>query len=94
MRIIHLQELNRIQNRPVKMEKTYSKMTEEERKDLIERALEAKNLLEKQLEDTKNQMEEKEKAIQRLQNEVSPFKKYLGHISKTKSHLLILVYTQ
>ncbi len=45
-------------------------MTEDERKDLIKRAFEAKQQLEKELKQTKDDLEEKEKELKRLENEV------------------------
>ena len=50
--------------------KSYSKMTEEERKDLIKSAFEAKQELEKELKKTKKKMEKKEKELKTLQDEV------------------------
>jgi aprataxin and PNK-like factor len=45
-------------------------MTEEERKDLIARAVEAKKKLEEELKATREKMEEREQELQRMQEEV------------------------
>ncbi|XP_066302677.1 uncharacterized protein [Branchiostoma lanceolatum] len=51
--------------------KNYSKLTEEERRALIQRAVEAKKKLEEELQDTKKEVERKEKELQTLQQELS-----------------------
>ena len=45
-------------------------MTEEERKDLIKKAFEMKDKLEKELEDTKAEVQKKIKELNSLQSEV------------------------
>ncbi len=52
------------------MVKKYSQMTEAERKDLIQKAFEAKQMLEEELKETKDNLEEKEKELKRLEDEV------------------------
>ena len=53
--------------------KKYSQLTEEERKDLIKKAFEMKEKLEKELKDTKAEVEAKVKELKSLQNEVSDY---------------------
>lgn len=50
--------------------KSYSKMTEDERKDLIKKAFEAKKKLEEELNETKTKMKEKDQKLQKLQDQV------------------------
>ena len=52
------------------LKKSYSQMTESERKELVKKAMKAKEKLEKELKETREQMEAKDKEINRLQNEV------------------------
>ncbi|XP_064613659.1 uncharacterized protein LOC135477473 [Liolophura sinensis] len=51
--------------------KSYSKMTEDERKELIKKAFEAKKQLQEELRQTKEQMAEKEKELKKLQDQVT-----------------------
>lgn len=46
-------------------------MTEDERRDLIAKAFEAKKKLEDQLKETREKMEERERELSRLQDEVN-----------------------
>ena len=51
--------------------KSYSKMTEAERKELIKTAMQAKQQLQKELEKTKSEIKKKDAALEKLQEEVS-----------------------
>jgi aprataxin and PNK-like factor len=51
--------------------KSFTQMTEAERKELIKKAFEAKLQLQQELEATKKQMEEKDKEMQRMQEKVA-----------------------
>ncbi|XP_076460800.1 uncharacterized protein LOC143293605 [Babylonia areolata] len=51
--------------------KSFTKMTEQERRELIRAAFEAKKKLEEELEATKKQVEEKDRELNRLQEELS-----------------------
>ena len=50
--------------------KSYSKMTEEERKELIKKAFEAKAKLQKELKETKDEVKKKEQEVEKLTKEV------------------------
>ena len=50
--------------------KSFTKMTEQERKDLIRMAFEAKEKLQAELEATKKVVEEKDKELSRMQEQV------------------------
>lgn len=75
--------------------KSYSKMTEEERKELIKKAFEAKKQLQEELRQTKEQMAEKDKELKKLQDQVRFLEKnrkrsFLPHVSnafKLSDHL-------
>ena len=56
--------------RGMSLVKSYSKMTEDERKDLIKKAFEAKKKLEEELNETKTKMKEKDQKLQKLQDQV------------------------
>ncbi|KAK7481278.1 hypothetical protein BaRGS_00027538 [Batillaria attramentaria] len=58
-------------NRGMSLVKSFSQMTEAERKELIQKAMEAKQKLKEELEATKKQVEEKDKELNRLQEEVN-----------------------
>ncbi|XP_067650642.1 uncharacterized protein [Haliotis asinina] len=58
-------------NRGMSLVKSFSQMTEDERKELIKKAFEAKQQLQKELEQTKKKVEEKEKEVKTLQDQVS-----------------------
>ncbi|XP_048239190.1 uncharacterized protein LOC124148675 [Haliotis rufescens] len=58
-------------NRGMSLVKSFSQMTEAERKELIKKAFEAKQQLQKELEQTKKKVEEKEKEVKSLQDQVS-----------------------
>ncbi|KAK3108084.1 hypothetical protein FSP39_000847 [Pinctada imbricata] len=60
-----------ILKRGMSLVKSYSQMSEEERKELIKKAFEAKQKLQKELQETKDKMKEKDKELQNLQNEVN-----------------------
>ncbi|XP_052247790.1 uncharacterized protein LOC127855914 [Dreissena polymorpha] len=60
-----------ILKRGMSLVKSYSKMTEEERKELIKKAFEAKQKLQEELEATKKEVKKKEEEVSRLQKEVS-----------------------
>ncbi|CAF2070307.1 unnamed protein product [Rotaria magnacalcarata] len=55
----------------VKLEKTFSKMTDDEKRLMIERAFELKEKLQEKLKKTREEAEEKKKEIEQLQNKVS-----------------------
>ena len=59
-----------ILKRGMSLVKSYSQMSEDERKELIKKAFEAKQKLQKELEETKDKMKEKDKELQKLQDEV------------------------
>ena len=50
--------------------KSYSQMTEAERKELIKKAFEAKAKLQEELKETKEEMKKKEKEVEKLTKEV------------------------
>ncbi|KAL8572703.1 hypothetical protein ACOMHN_049832 [Nucella lapillus] len=58
-------------NPGMSLTKSFTKMTEQERRDLIKMAFEAKKRLEEELEATKKQVEEKEKELNCLQEKLS-----------------------
>lgn len=58
-------------NRGMSLVKSYSQMTEAERKELIRKAFEAKQKLQDELAATKKQVEEKDRELNRLQEEVN-----------------------
>lgn len=58
--------------------KNYSQMSEEERKELIKKAMAAKKQLEEELEATKNEVKKKDKELNRLQKEVFSEKFYMN----------------
>ncbi|VDI48852.1 Hypothetical predicted protein, partial [Mytilus galloprovincialis] len=60
-----------ILKRGVSLVKNYSQMSEEERKELIKKAMAAKKQLEEELEATKNEVKKKDKELNRLQKEVA-----------------------
>ncbi|ELT91186.1 hypothetical protein CAPTEDRAFT_207715 [Capitella teleta] len=53
------------------LQKSYSQMTEEERKDLITKAIAAKTQLEAELKSAREKVEERERELQRMQDEVN-----------------------
>lgn len=57
-------------NRGMSLVKSFSQMTEAERKELIQKAFEAKQKLQEELAATKKQIEEKDHELNRLQDEV------------------------
>lgn len=57
-------------NRGMSLVKSFSQMTEAERKELIQKAFEAKQKLQEELAATKKEVEEKERELKRLQDEV------------------------
>lgn len=57
-------------NRGMSLVKSFSQMTEAERKELIQKAFEAKQKLQEELAATKKQIEEKDRELNRLQDEV------------------------
>lgn len=59
-----------ILKRGMSLVKTYSKMTEKERIELIKKAFEAKAQLQKELEETKEEMKKKEQLVEKLTKEV------------------------
>ncbi|XP_069111870.1 uncharacterized protein [Argopecten irradians] len=60
-----------ILKRGMSLVKSYSKMSEEERKELIKKAFEAKMKLQKELKETKDEVKSKERELQKLQDQVS-----------------------
>jgi phage shock protein A len=60
--------------------KSFSKLTEDQKKQLIEEAFAAKKQLEDELEKTKKEMEKKSKQLDRLQEQVKP------HTSQRQTH--------
>lgn len=50
--------------------KSYSQMSEEERKELIKKAFEAKKQLQEELEKTKEEVKKKAEEVDKLQKEV------------------------
>lgn len=50
--------------------KNYSKMSEDERKELIKKAFEAKKQLEDELKKTKNEVKKKDEELNKLQKQV------------------------
>ena len=67
--IIQTSKTSKLKKGP-SLAKNYSQMTEIERRDLIKQAFEAKKELEKELEDTKKQMAQKDKELNKLQEQV------------------------
>ena len=59
-----------ILKRGMSLVKSYSKMTEEERKELIKKAFEAKAKLQKELKETKDEVKKKEQEVEKLTKEV------------------------
>ncbi|XP_070211703.1 uncharacterized protein [Littorina saxatilis] len=62
---------NDILNRGMSLVKSFSQMTEQERKELIQKAFEVKQKLQEELAATKKKMEQKDKELNRLQEEVN-----------------------
>ncbi|ESP03210.1 hypothetical protein LOTGIDRAFT_171695 [Lottia gigantea] len=62
---------NDILSRGMSLVKSYSQMSEEERKELIKKAFEAKQKLQEELEVTKKQVAEKAKEVDKLQAQVT-----------------------
>ncbi|XP_021350786.1 uncharacterized protein LOC110448723 isoform X2 [Mizuhopecten yessoensis] len=60
-----------ILKRGMSLVKSYSKMSEAERKELIKKAFEAKLKLQKELKETQDEMKSKDKKLQKLQDQVS-----------------------
>ncbi|XP_041366331.1 uncharacterized protein LOC121381203 [Gigantopelta aegis] len=60
-----------ILNRGMSLVKSFSQMSENERKELIKKAFEMKQKLQKELEETKKQVEEKDKQLNTLQEQVN-----------------------
>ncbi|XP_071157641.1 uncharacterized protein [Mytilus edulis] len=60
-----------ILKRGVSLVKNYSQMSEEERKELIKKAMAAKKQLEEELQATKNEVKKKDEELNRLQKEVA-----------------------
>ncbi|XP_033761484.1 uncharacterized protein LOC117343249 [Pecten maximus] len=60
-----------ILKRGMSLVKSYSKMSEEERKELIKKAFEAKLKLQKELKETLDEVKSKDKELQKLQDQVS-----------------------
>ncbi|XP_060085829.1 uncharacterized protein LOC132565212 [Ylistrum balloti] len=60
-----------ILKRGMSLVKSYSKMSEEERKELIKKAFEAKLKLQKELQETQDEVKNKDKKLQKLQDQVS-----------------------
>ena len=59
-----------ILKRGMSLVKSYSKMTEDERKELIKKAFEAKAKLQKELKETKEEVKKKEQEVEKLTKEV------------------------
>ena len=59
-----------ILKRGMSLVKSYSKMTEKERIELIKKAFEAKQILEKELKETKEEVKKKDQKLEKLQKEV------------------------
>ena len=59
-----------ILKRGMSLVKSYSKMTEDERKELIKKAFEAKAKLQKELKETKDEVKKKEQEVEKLTKEV------------------------
>ena len=57
-------------SRGLSLTKSYSEMTEQERRQLIQTAFIAKRQLEQQLQDTKLQVDDREKQLKQLQKQV------------------------
>ena len=53
--------------------KSYSQMTEAERKELIKKAFEAKAKLQKELKETKEEVKKKDQELDKLTKEVKEF---------------------
>lgn len=60
-----------ILKRGMSLVKSYSKMTEEERKELIKKAMEAKKKLQEELEKTKEEVKKKEQEVEKLNKQVA-----------------------
>ncbi|XP_062589325.1 uncharacterized protein LOC134250975 [Saccostrea cucullata] len=60
-----------ILKRGMSLVKKYSQMTEDERKELIKQAFEAKQKLQEELKETKDKVKEKEKELEQMQQKVS-----------------------
>lgn len=59
-----------ILKRGMSLVKNYSEMTEDERKELIKKAFEAKKQLEEELKETKKEMKKKDEELNKLQKQV------------------------
>uniref|UniRef100_A0A8B8BUY0 Poly [ADP-ribose] polymerase n=1 Tax=Crassostrea virginica TaxID=6565 RepID=A0A8B8BUY0_CRAVI len=57
--------------RGMSLVKKYSQMTEEQRKELIKQAFEAKQKLQEELKETQDKVKEKEKELEKMQHQVS-----------------------
>ncbi|KAL5007522.1 hypothetical protein ScPMuIL_016328 [Solemya velum] len=62
---------NNVLKRGMSLVKNYSKMTEAERKDLIKKAMKAKEQLQKELKVTQDKMKKKEQQVEKLQKEIN-----------------------
>ena len=59
--------------RGMSLVKKYSQMTEEQRKELIKQAFEAKEKLQEELKETQDKVKEKEKELEKMQHQVCMF---------------------
>ena len=59
--------------RGMSLVKKYSQMTEEQRKELIKQAFEAKQKLQEELKETQDKVKEKEKELEKMQHQVCMF---------------------
>ena len=62
-----------ILKRGMSLVKKYSQMTEEQRKELIKQAFEAKEKLQEELKETQDKVKEKEKELEKMQHQVCVF---------------------